>query len=362
MKVDYLIVGSGLTGSTIARILQDAGREVLVVDRRSCIGGNVYDYVHKSNVRIHAYGPHFFRTSSNRIWEFVNRFSTFFKYEQIIKSYIDGDYINWPVTAEYIDRTLRKKWMPEFKGEPTNFEEASLSMMPRPIYEKFVRNYTEKQWGMPARLLSVGLTERFRVCSDNDARLSQHKYQGIPEDGYAAFMANMLSDIPVKLKFNYLKNLRSVKYAKMLIFTGPIDEFFSFKYGRLSYRGQARKHTYLADISQYQPYSVVNYPRKDTHYIRKIEWKHIVPGRETSRIRGTVVTEETPISPKDSNAYEYPFPDNINRKLYLRYKKQAESIPDLLMCGRLGEYRYYDMDQAIAQAMVLARMILNGKT
>lgn len=361
LAVDYLIVGSGLTGSVIARMLKDAGREVLVVERRFHVGGNVHDYTHSSGIRIHTYGPHFFRTSSKRIWRFVNRFSSFFKYEAIVKSYVDGCYENWPIAAEYIQRTVGEKWEPEFRGTPANFEEASLAMMPRLIYERFVKGYTEKQWGVPAHTLSADLAKRFVVRKDNDPRLVQHKYQGIPEDGYATFMANILSGVNLMLNFDYLKNREAIELRKMLIFTGPIDEFFSFDLGRLHYRGQQREHIYLAGVDQYQPYSQVNYPSADKDsQIRTIEWKHMMPPNQIKAVQGTVITKETAITPTDPDRYEYPFPDGGNQQLYHRYKVRAESIPNLLICGRLGEYRYYDMDQAIERAMFLAGQILKS--
>ena len=150
MNEDYLIVGSGLTGAVISRILTDAGKRVLVLDRRSHLGGNVHDHFHPSGIRIHTYGPHYFRTNDDELWQFVNRFATFYKYEAALKSWVDGKYENWPIAASYIRRVIGEKWEPEFKGQAANFEEASLGMMPRLVYEKFVKGYNEKQWGVPA--------------------------------------------------------------------------------------------------------------------------------------------------------------------------------------------------------------------
>jgi UDP-galactopyranose mutase len=358
-SADYIVVGSGLTGATIARLLADAGQDVLVIERRGHIGGNVHDYIHPSGIRIHTYGPHFFRTSSNRIWTFVKRFATFFKYEHCLTSLIDGQYEKWPVSADYIRRTVGEHWEPDFKDTPTNFEEAALSMMPRIIYEKFVKGYTEKQWGVPAQTLSADLAKRFYIQNNNDARMSRHKYQGLPINGYHEFMRNMLADIPVILNSDYIIERNSIKARKFLIFTGPIDEFFGYDLGRLKYRGQQRFHKYFPGIEFHQPYGQVNNPDvSNGSHIRTIEWKHIMRPSEIKDIRGTFVTREVTVTPDHSIDFEYPFPDEYNARLYCSYRGRASEIPNLLICGRLGEYRYYDMDQAIARAIMLFNKIV----
>ncbi|MEC4880606.1 MAG: FAD-dependent oxidoreductase [Scytonema sp. PMC 1070.18] len=359
MKVDYLIVGSGLTGATIARILADAGRQVVVVDRRLHLGGNVHDYAHSSGIRIHAYGPHYFRTSSESIWKFVNRFTSFYTYEAILKSYVDSKYENWPIAGSYICRTIGEHWQAEFKGTPSNFEEASLAIMPRLIYEKFIKEYTEKQWGVPAHTLSASLAKRFDVHSNDDPRLKQNKYQGIPNEGYSNFVNNMLKDIPVILNFDYLRQKDLITAEKMTIFTGPIDEFFDFDMGRLAYRGQQREHVYIKGVDYAFPAGQINNPSfQNGPHIRTLEWKHMMSKEYAECIHGTVLTKETPFSPTHPDSYEYPFPDEANASLYQKYRERAEKIPKLLICGRLGEYKYYDMDQAIAKAMVLAKKLL----
>lgn len=360
LTADYIIVGSGLTGATIARELQDAGREVLVLERRSHLGGNVHDHAHPSGIRIHTYGPHYFRTSSDELWEFVNRFTAFYPYEAALKSLVDGRHENWPIAGSYIRRCIGETWEPGFRGTPTNFEEASLSLMPRLIYEKFVQGYSEKQWGVPARTLSAGLARRFDVRLDDEPRLMRHKHQGLPVDGYAAFMGSILSGIPVLLNFDYLRRKEEVVARRGLIFTGPIDEFYGFDLGRLIYRGQQREHRYLPDTDQAQPCGQVNNPDPaGGAHIRTLEWKHMMPGGFARGIRGTVLTTETTFTPQDPDRYEYPFPDEANADLYRRYRERAEAIPQLLICGRLGEYRYYDMDQAIARARLLASRFLS---
>ena len=362
LTTDYLIVGSGLTGAVIARELHDAGRDVLVLDRRDHLGGNVHDHAHPSGIRIHTYGPHYFRTNSEDLWRFVNRFASFYKYEAALKSDVDGAFENWPIAGSYIRRTVGSDWKPEFTGTPTNFEEASLAIMPRAIYEKFVKGYTEKQWGVPCTQLSADLAKRFDVREDDEPRLKTQRYQGIPANGYADFMKNMLSGIPVLLNCDYLADRSQFTHRKKLVFTGPIDEYFGFSLGRLKYRGQRRIHEYLPDVEGYvQPCGQVNSPdAASAEHIRTLEWKHMMDPQYAERIRGTVLTREITITPVEPSLYEYPFPDAENDSLYRRYREMADAIPDLLLCGRLGEYRYYDMDQAIARARVLAEQLQSG--
>lgn len=361
--VDYLVVGSGLTGAVVARALADAGREVLVVDRRPHSGGNVHDHAHDSGVRVHTYGPHYFRTSSDRVWEYATRFAPFYRYEAALLSDVGGELVPWPVGGGYIARTVGADWRPEFTGTPRNFEEAALAIMPRPIYEQFVKGYNEKQWGVPASALSAALCGRFDVRRDDDPRLKPNaKYQGIPEPGYAEWTRRMLDGIPVVLNHDHLAR-RDYEARRWLVFTGPIDEYFGFDLGKLVYRGQRRAHTYRPDVSGFaQPCGQVNNP---THaggpHIRTLEWKHMMRPDLAAGIRGTVLTTETPFTPDNPSEYEYPFPDEANARLYREYRRRADALDRVLVCGRLGEYRYYDMDQAIARAIALADRVLHDR-
>ncbi len=358
MKFDYVVVGSGLTGAVIARELHDIGNSVIVLDRRSHMGGNVHDYHHPSGIRVHTYGPHYFRTNNDDLWNFVNRFSDFYIYEPELKSYVDNSYENWPIAGSYIKQKIGPNWTPEFKGKPNNFEEASLSLMPKEIYQKFVKGYSEKQWGVQASQLSASLAKRFDVREDDEPRLMRHKYQGLPRDGYENFMRNMLEGISVVLNFDYLKNRTVFEASKKLIFTGPIDEYFNFEFGKLKYRGQNRITEYFPNVDYLLPCGQVNNPSiENGPHIRTLEWKHMMEPRYAASIKGTLITKEITETPIDPNKYEYPFPDKENQELYEKYRAKADSIEGLLICGRLGEYRYYDMDQAIGRARVLARGI-----
>ncbi|HTU91472.1 MAG TPA: UDP-galactopyranose mutase [Gemmataceae bacterium] len=359
MRANYVIVGSGLTGGVIARSLADAGEQVVVLDRRPHLGGNVADFTHPSGINVHRYGPHLFRTVSDEIWRFVNRFADFHPYKHVIKSRVDEQLQNWPIAGSYIRRVCGESWRPEFEGRPSNFEEAALALMPRIIYEKFVKGYSEKQWGVQARTLSAKLCKRFDVRADDDPYLTPHaKYQGIPTEGYSRMMERMLDGIPLVLNFDYLKDREAFKARKKLIFTGPIDEYFDFELGRLHYRGQKRQLTYIAETDWAQPCGQVNSPCEGEH-IRDVEWKHMMEPQCAARIRGTLITRETPWSPPSPEHYEYPFPDDRNQDLYEQYRMMAKEYPELLICGRLGEYRYYDMDHAIGRALTISKRLFS---
>jgi len=326
------------------------------------MGGNVHDHTHPSGVLIHTYGPHYFRTSSDRIWDWANRFASFHKYEAALVSDIDGEFAQWPIAGSYIKKKIGDAWEPEFKGIAVNFEQAALSIMPRLIYEKFVKEYNEKQWGVSNHKLTAKLCGRFDVRHDDEPRLKPTaKYQGIPELGYADWMRQILAGIPVLLNYDYLQRKGEIIARKWMVFTGPIDEFFQFDQGKLQYRGQKRTHYYLPEVNYSQPCGQVNNP---THaggpHIRTLEWKHMMDRRYADRICGTVITTEVPFTPDSPTEYEYPFPDESNAALYQRYRKRADALDRVMVCGRLGEYRYYDMDQAIGRAMALADRILNN--
>ncbi len=356
--VDYLVIGSGLTGSTIARCLQDRGREVLVLDRRRHRGGNVHDFSDDSGLRIHTYGPHYFRCSSDRIWNYVRRFSDFYAFAPVIQCQVGDRYEPWPVNRSRFAEW--PGWEAECpKQEPTNFEEACLKKMPRPIYNRYIRDYTRRQWGVEPHTLERELADRVRINEPHEVVLTpQHRHQVLPANGYASFMENMLAGIPTQLGVDYLQCRDDFHARRLLIFTGPIDELFGFDFGRLHYRGQRRVHQTFSQPGPVQPCPQVNYPTAGEHSpIRTIEWRQLLPAEHQSRVQQTIITGEFPFSPTDPDQFEYPFPDRANRELYRRYRERANTDPRLLVCGRLGEYRYFDMDQAIGHALMIAQKI-----
>lgn len=363
MEVDYLVVGAGLTGATVARRLADAGRDVVVVDRRPHAAGNVHDHTHPSGIRINSHGPHYFRTSSDRVWAYSTRFARFRPYEARVVSVAGGDDpVPWPLPADHLRRVVGPHWAPRSPAGAANFEEAAQALMPRVVYERYVKGYTEKQWGVPATALAAGLCRRFSVHQDGETRLTPTaKYQGMPVDGYAAWVGAMLAGIPVVLNYDYLARRHDITARKCLVFTGPVDEFFGFDLGRLTYRGQRRAHEYRPDVRGFAlPAAQVNTPDPDIPAVRTLEWKQMMDPAVAARITGTVLTTETPYTPTDPDAYEYPFPDDTFARLCLAYRRRAAALPRTLVCGRLGEGTYLDMDQAIARALLHADRLLGA--
>lgn len=341
--MDVLVVGSGLTGATIARTLHDAGHHVEVLERRNHVGGNVHDH-ERHGYRVHAYGPHYFRTNNDRIWSWVNRFATWWRYAPCLLSEVDGELYPWPPTQAVVDRYNG----PLHTGPIDTFEQASLAMMPEGVYRRFVEGYTRKQWGTTD--LTPELAGRFDVRHD-DLRLKPHRYQGIPEDGYAQFTKAILRDIPVHLDQPY-----DGETADHIVYTGPIDAWFGHDLGPLAYRGQYREHRWHPGPPR-QPCGQVNNPGPGDH-IRTLEWCHMDP-RGWTADNGTVLTTETPYTPTDPDHYEYPVPDAHNQHLAATYKARAKQLDNVTICGRLGDYRYYDMDQAIGRGLRIAAR-LNG--
>lgn len=333
--LDFLVVGSGLTGATIARLLHDQGHRVLVLEQRDHVGGNVHDHL-RHGIRVHTYGPHYFRTNNPRIWAWVNRFAEWWEYEPCLLSEVDGELYPWPPTADVVERFTDDPRLHE--GRVTNFEEASLTMMPEGVYRRFVEGYTRKQWGCDPVTLSPDLAGRFDVRT-TDLRLKPHRWQGVPVHGYHSLMQSLLEGIRVELGTPWDHHPRGAH----VVYTGPLDAYHQHRLGKLGYRQQHRTHHWHPEVDQWQPCGQVNNPGPGAH-IRTLEWKHMQP----TPAKGTVITMETPMA----GGYEYPIPDATNRELAVRYKRIP--TPGVTICGRLGEYRYYDMDQAIGRAMRIA--------
>jgi UDP-galactopyranose mutase len=355
VAADYVIVGAGLTGSTIARLLADANREVLLIERRPHVGGNLHDWRHQSGIAVHTYGPHYFRTSSDRIWAFVRRFAAFRPYEAIVRCFVAGRCEPWPLTRATVERLYGATASTAPVARVSNFEERLLNMIPQLAYEQFIRGYTKKQWACDPRQLSMQLAARIELREGDDPRLKRSRYQGLPAEGYGSFMRSLVAGIPLFSEVDYLCARDQLRARVKLIFTGPIDTFFDHRFGRLSWRGQRREHVHLPGALRL-PSVQLNFPSESEPAIRVIEWAHMMPAHEP--YDGTLLTYETPYTPTDPDAFEYPVPDSANAALFERYRSLAEERDDVIICGRLGEYRYLDMDQAIARALRIGAKLL----
>ena len=362
-SVDYLVVGSGLTGGTIARLLQDGGREVLVLDRRREPGGNVQDFLHPSGIRVHTYGPHYFRTSSPAVWGFMNRFASFYPFEATVKIRAGDQWLDWPLKCAQVEGLAGWK-APHDPAAPANFEEACLQRMPRAVYARYIEAYTRRQWGLDPGELVPSLADRIRFNSNGKATLTpHHRFQGLPTGGYSELMAQLVGGIPCRLGVDYLADPAAYPARKAVIFTGALDEFFGFDEGRLGYRAQRRLHEFIPDCDQYQPCVQVNYCQPHPEEpLRTMEWKHLLPPARREQVQGTVLTREFPFTPDDPDHFEYPVPAERHRRLYERYRSRAATVPKLIACGRLGCYAYLDMDQAIRRAFDVARRLLEART
>jgi UDP-galactopyranose mutase len=328
ISADYIVVGAGLTGATVARTLADAGREVVVVDRRPYPAGNCADRVHVgTGLRYGLHGPHYFRTNSLKIWEWANRFCRFYPWAARVKTCVWGNLYRWPLTVEH-----------------------------RHLYCAAVDDYNKKMWGTAHPPAEV--TRRIEDRRDEyDDRLKTDKYQGLPEDGYTLWIARMLRDIPVVLDYDYVRFKEKTQARVKVVYTGAVDELFSFVHGRLRYRSQQRKVVHLSALTQpLQDVVQVNWPQPDVKYIRCVEWNYCA---EKPRWNcGVLATYETPADPQRPDQYEYPYNDAANSRLYEQYRCMANVDPKLVVCGRLGVYRYLDMDQCIASAMLVAERML----
>lgn len=357
---DYLIVGAGLFGSVFAREMTDCGRKCLVIDRRPHIGGNCYTE-NISGINVHRYGAHIFHTSDEEVWKYINRFASF------------NNFINSPIAIygnELYDlpfnmNTFSKMWDIKTPAEakaiiarqiadlnitaPQNLEEQALTLVGRDIYEKLVKGYTEKQWGRKCSELPAFIIKRLPLRFTFDNNYFNDRYQGIPIGGYTKLFENMLQGIDVLLGTDY-SDVRDKKIARMTIYTGCIDEFFEYRLGELEYRS-VRFEDELLPVDNYQGNAVVNFTSADVPYTRCIEHKHF----EFGNSRSTIISREYPAKWERGMEPFYPVNSEKNEQLYNKYAKLAEELPNIVFGGRLGRYRYYDMDKVVRAALDVAR-------
>jgi UDP-galactopyranose mutase len=359
--VDYLIVGAGFAGAVCAQQLAAHGKKVLICDQRPHIGGNVYDHYDDSGVLVHKYGPHIFHTDSVRVFEYLSRFTAWRRYEHRVLAKVDGQLLPFPINIDTVNGlyglSLDESTIGDFyarRAEPIRHaetsEQAVVGKIGRDLYEKFFRNYTRKQWGLDPSQLDASVAARVPARADHEDRYFLDKFQTMPLHGYTRLFERMLDhkNIIIVLNTDYRELIKEVKYQSM-IYTGPVDAFFDYRFGKLPYRSLDFKFE-THDREQFQPAAVVNYPNEHK-YTRITEFKYLT-GQTHPK---TSVVYEFPTSEGDPY---YPVPRPANAKLYRQYKALADGTPDTHFVGRLATYRYYNMDQVVAQALALVDRIL----
>lgn len=364
---DFLIVGAGLFGAVCARELTDVGKRCLIVEERNHIAGNCYTE-EIEGIQVHRYGAHIFHTSNQRIWEYVNRFAKFNNFINSPIANYKGKLYNLPfnmntfyqmwgtITPEQARKKIRQQVKEAGITNPRNLEEQAISFVGKDIYETLVKGYTEKQWGKSCTELPAFIIKRIPVRFTYDNDYFNDIWQGIPVDGYTAMVANMLEGIEVQLNTDYLKDREQLdRLAKQVIYTGSVDAFFDYKYGALEWRS-LRFETEIIEKENHQGVAVMNYTDSETSYTRVIEHKHFTFGTQ----KNTVVTKERPIPWRQGENAYYPINDEKNQKIYENYKSLA-NVTTLFFGGRLGMYKYLDMDEVIESALLTVENIKGCK-
>lgn len=361
---DYLIVGAGLYGSVCARELTDAGKKVLVIDKRDHIAGNVYTEK-VEGINVHKYGAHIFHTNDKRVWDYVQRFATFNRFTNSPVANYKGELYSLPfnmytfnkmwgvVTPQEAAKKIEEQKAEAGITEPKNLEEQAISLVGRDIYEKLIKGYTEKQWGRDCTDLPAFIIKRLPVRLTFDNNYFNALYQGIPIGGYTKMVENMLEGIEVRTGVDYFANKGELdSEAAKVIYTGPIDAYFDYKLGTLEYRS-VRFENELLDQDNFQGNAAVNYTDRETPWTRIIEHKWFEFGKDEdgNDLPKTVISREYSSEWKLGDEPYYPVNDEKNGNLYQQYKELAEKEDKVIFGGRLGEYKYYDMDQVIAAAL-----------
>ena len=363
--VDYLIVGAGLYGAVFAHEAKKAGKTCIVIDKRDHIAGNIYTK-EIEGIQVHEYGAHIFHTSNKQVWDYVNALAEFNRYTNSPVANYKGELYNLPFNMN----TFNKMWgvitpaeaqakIEEQKAaahveNPQNLEEQAISLVGTDIYEKLIKGYTEKQWGRPCDQLPAFIIKRLPVRLIYDNNYFNDKYQGIPVGGYTALVEKLLDGIEVRLGVDYLADREALSaLAKTVVYTGPIDAYFGYKLGALEYRS-VRFETEVLDMPNYQGNAVVNYTDAETPYTRIIEHKHFEFGTQPK----TVISREYSAEWKPGDEPYYPVNDEKNGALYQKYKALADAEGGVIFGGRLGEYKYYDMDKVIESALNMVQKVL----
>ena len=362
---DYLVVGAGLYGAVFARQATDAGKRVLVIEKRPHIGGNIYTQ-EIAGIQVHTYGAHIFHTNNRQVWNYANRFAEFNRFTNAPIANYKGEIYSLPfnmytfnrmwgvTTPEQAQAIIKQQRAASGITQPKNLEEQAISLVGTDIYETLIKGYTQKQWGRECKDLPAFIIKRLPVRFTYDNNYFNALYQGIPTDGYTKMVENMLQGIEVRLDTDYLQNREELdKLAKTVVYTGPIDAFFNHQLGHLEYRS-VRFETEVLDLPNFQGNAVVNYTDAETPFTRIIEHKHFNFGTQPK----TVISREYSSEWQPGDEPYYPVNDQRNNALFAQYKALTASVPHVVFGGRLGEYRYYDMDAVIAAALDKADSML----
>lgn len=359
MKYDYLIVGAGLFGSIFAYEARKRGKKCLVIDKRGHIGGNIYTE-NTEKINVHKYGAHIFHTSNKEVWEYINQFAEFNRYTNSPVARYKDELYNMPfnmntfnklwgvVTPKEAKEKIEEEKRQAYITEPKNLEEQAISLVGKTIYEKLVKGYTEKQWGQRATELPSFIIKRLPVRFIYDNNYFNDIYQGIPIGGYTGIIEKMLNNIEVKLNCDFFENRETLeKIANKIVFTGPIDQYYNYQFGELEYRS-LRFETEILNEQNYQGNAVINYTEYEVPYTRIIEHKHFEFDTSTDK---TVITREYPDKWSKGKEPYYPINNDKNNELYKKYEELSKHDKNIIFGGRLGQYKYYDMDKVIEEAL-----------
>lgn len=362
-QYDYVLVGSGLYAGVFAWYAGKNGKSCLVVEKRDHIGGNIY-CEDIEGIHVHKYGAHIFHTSNRRVWDFVNSLAEFNRYTNSPVANYKGEMYNmpfnmntfskmWGISTPEEARAIIEEQRAEIRGEPRNLEEQAISLVGRELYEKLVKGYTQKQWGRDCRELPAFIIRRIPVRYIYDNNYFNDLYQGIPVGGYNTIVEKLFEGCRIETGVDYLKNReRYDSLGETVVYTGAIDGFYGYRFGKLEYRS-LRFESEVLDEENHQGVAVVNYTDRETPFTRIIEHKHFEFGTQPK----TVITREYPVGWQEGMEPYYPVNDEKNQELYRRYEKLAGEEAHVLFGGRLGEYKYYDMDKVIESAMKRAEEI-----
>ena len=366
---DYLVVGSGLYGAVFAQQAKAVGKSVLVIDKRPNVAGNIYTEK-MEGINVHKYGAHIFHTNNQMVWNYITQFASFNRFTNSPVANYKGELYSLPfnmytfnkmwgvVTPEQAKKKIEEQ-KKEIEGAPKNLEEQAISLVGRDIYEKLIKGYTEKQWGRDCRDLPAFIIKRLPVRLTFDNNYFNAFYQGIPIGGYTKMIENILDGIEVRLGEDYLKD--KAKWdgmVKKVVYTGPIDAYFNYSLGYLEYRS-VRFETEVLDKSNFQGNAAVNYTDRETPWTRIIEHKWFEFGKDENgkELEKTVISKEYSSEWKPGDEPYYPVNDKKNGELYEKYKEMADKEEKVIFGGRLGEYKYYDMDTVIASALNMAKLV-----